>query len=678
MNRIFLFLFLGGAIATPSAMIAENFEQDRLVKRSLEVWEQELASSIVSEQMFMVDRIVNSLKTEVIERISITKDDKNFFSIPSMAEIGTCKFSSGKDIYRYNRRVARLEYCKSVRNLFVLAIESTFFWFLLSGFIALSLVVQILSLRGYRSSLLNVLDYLRNWAESDLSRKQLETELLGQKDDPLAQQLIGLVSEGTAVRLELLKVKGDLEKNELMAIVASQVAHDIRSPLSALDMVLKDLGNMPEDKRILVRTATQRIKDIANNLIEKNRSRKLGLCTIDGSNLNQVPTVHLISNVLDSIVSEKRTQFRNRPSVEIDLLVDEQSYGLFAIVNLCELKRIISNLINNSVEALGDSGFVRVQIISPDSRCLKIQVRDNGKGVPSHILAQFGERGVSHKKADTESGSGLGIPHAKSTIEGWGGKFEAESTVGKGTTVSLMLPCADAPKWFVKKLEIVEKSKIVILDDDVSIHQVWEGRFHSSAPSAELIHFSSPKDLCEWVTKNQADKYLVDYELLGNKDTGLDVIEKLGLEKEAILVTSRFEESEIQARCAMLKVGLIPKGLAPIIKIVESKAKQRVDAIVIDDDPIIHMTWQVVANERGLNIQGFSNPQDFFARQDEIDPESTIYIDSKLGGGIKGEDISKKIFANGFESIYLMTGCDPSSFPPMDHIKKVIGKDFPF
>lgn len=59
------------------------------------------------------------------------------------------------------------------------------------------------------------------------------------------------------------------ERDKTFNLVASQVAHDIRSPLSALNMVSSALSDVPEEKRLIIRNASKRINDIANQLISK-------------------------------------------------------------------------------------------------------------------------------------------------------------------------------------------------------------------------------------------------------------------------------------------------------------------------------------------------------------------------------------------------------------------------
>lgn len=481
------------------------------------------------------------------------------------------------------------------------------------------------------------------------------------------------------------KINLTLAAKEQFASLASQVSHDIRSPLTALDMVLGDIGALPEDKRIMARNATQRIKDIANNLLQHSKSNSNSDKVVAlKSNLNSAPTVQLISSMLEVIVSEKRTQFRERPGIEVDLDLTEGGYGLFASIDLREIKRIISNLINNSVEAMGDKDIIRIQLDSPDSNSVRIRILDNGKGIPPEVLAKLGNRGVTHGKEGAESGSGLGIYHAKTTIESCGGKFLIDSVVGQGTTISIILPRTKVPSWFVEKIEVEEfssgqkyrKYKIVVLDDDVSIHQIWTKRFSSALLPVELVHFSSPEEFSRWAEAgNKADRYLFDYELLGHKETGLDVVERFGLKEKAILVTSRFELPSITARCEANSVGLIPKGLAPIVPIVKKVPKEFYDAIVIDDDDLVHLTWNVYAKDNSKTLACFKTVEAFITKSQKLDLKCPIYIDSNLGNEVKGEEVAKKIFDAGFSIIYLATGFEPSSFPKFSHILKVVGKE---
>ena len=509
-----------------------------------------------------------------------------------------------------------------------------------------------------------------------------------------------------------------MEKQVALCNIASQVAHDIRSPLAALNAVTKNLPEVDEEKRLLIRRAVQRIDDIANDLSSKkveSRGEK-SFAPTSGVQESQNLETHLLSSLVEPLISEKRLQHRSKLGVEIRSDLDEKSYGLFAKVNVKEFKRLLSNLINNAVEVLEKEGLVKVSLEQKEDKWIQIQVSDNGKGIPPEILSQLAERGNTFGK---EGGSGLGLYHAKTTVEKLGGEFKIESvaptehgtTNGQthrsaptisGTTVTLLLPKEKEPSWFVSKIHLEEKMFLVIVDDDQSIHQIWKERLSklvvAKNRSPVLQNFSNPEQLRDWYDlvkkKGLNILFLCDYEFLGSKESGLDVIEDLGLAKQTILVTSRYEEKDVRERCARLKIKLIPKPLAGFVPIIldpgstachsvphcvrDDNQKPQPDCILIDDDEIVHTTWRLIAKQNGKTIQTYFDPKEFFEECSLYNRDIPIYIDAHLSKNQKGEEISKKIKEKGFENIYLATGSSPKEFPNLPWIKKIVGKEPPW
>ena len=372
------------------------------------------------------------------------------------------------------------------------------------------------------------------------------------------------------------KLQADLVQVAKVAAIgemASQVAHDIRSPLAALDASLKSMAQLPEDQRVMVRHAVNRIRDIANNLLEKTRPQPATGRPSGG----EPPQLRLLSSLLDPVVTEKRLQFGSSPEINIDLELTQASYGLFARVQPAELARIVSNLVNNAVEALGGKGLVKLGLARDDGTIL-LTVADNGKGIPPELLDGLGQRGATHGKA---GGYGLGLYHARTTVESWGGSLGIVSGTG-GTTVTVKLPGADAPEDFVRGLELAPGRPVVVLDDDETIHHVWRERLGAAGADArgiELVRFSGPAGLRQWVRKDPARAgsalYLFDYELLGCVETGLSLAQELGLGPKVILVTSRHEEKKVIEEARAQKIRLLPKSLAGLVPISIAPAEQR-------------------------------------------------------------------------------------------------------
>jgi anti-sigma regulatory factor (Ser/Thr protein kinase) len=397
----------------------------------------------------------------------------------------------------------------------------------------------------------------------------------------------------------------------------------------------------------------------------------------------------LLSSLIEPLVTEKRLQFRSRSRVEIEAWLDASSYGIFAQVQPVEFKRLLSNLIDNSVDACANKpGVVSVNLSARDGRAL-VSVHDNGKGIPPDLLAKLGRRGETHGK---EGGTGLGLYHARTSAESWHGSLEIISEVGQGTTITVNLPQALTPDWFVSELVPVPDRAFVILDDDESIHQVWHGRLdalQARERGIEIIHVSTPEEIRTWVKGNERKArealYLLDFEFLGYLETGLSLAEELGIAEQAVLVTSRFEEPGILESCRKLKIRMIPKGLAGLVPIrVDGSAKAEApmsecwNAVLIDDDPLVQMTWQVAAELAHKRLKVFASTEEFYPEAEKLDRGTPIYIDATLGNGSRGEDESRRIHSMGFSEIYLATGQKAGDFSAYVHLRGVVGKNPPW
>ncbi len=488
--------------------------------------------------------------------------------------------------------------------------------------------------------------------------------------------------------------------------VARQVSHDIRSPLSALDVVLSSVSSLPEEQRILARLAINRIKDIANNLLLQNRQPVAGkdACKVNAM-VDEPRSVQLLTSLIEDLCSEKRIQCRSKLGIEILFQPDQQGYGLFADIQPMQLKRVLSNLINNSVEALGEKGIVNLLLRDQNNK-ITIEVSDNGKGIPKDILPRLAQQNESFGKSDSvDSGTGIGLYHARTTVEAWGGEFGIESEEGHGTTIRLAFSKAPAPKWFVEKLWLKPNTAILVGDDDNSIHQIWDGRFASlktKEKGIKILHVSTPAMLEQAFMEQKPELYLVDYEFLGQSETGLDVIERLGIASKAILVTSRYEEPRVMKHCIRLGMKLISKrisSLVPILfeepirdsekfnavvsdgSIVQMRPSSEAiyDAVHIDDDPLSRRTWLLFSKSKNVTLLSLEHPREFDKIADSVSKTTPIYIDYEFGEGeITGLEFSKTLFSRGYTKLYISTGHDSANVPNAEHLVGIIGKDCPW
>ncbi len=484
-----------------------------------------------------------------------------------------------------------------------------------------------------------------------------------------------LKAEIARQEVERLKLDNELQKQllheqEKLTKLATQVAHDIRSPLAALNTVLKYLTEVPENQRIMMRNAANRINDIANNLLSHHKAKQTNSETAD----NKQKNTWLIAPLIESMISEKRLQFEGSALV-LDADISTEGFAAFATFNACEMKRLLSNLINNAFEAFaGRDGKIIVTLQADETEVI-IQVQDNGIGIPQDKIAQV-ISGISLKT----QGHGLGLSHAKQYIESLNGQFILSSTENVGTTLELRLPRSSAPSWFVSEIVISHDQPIAILDDDQSVHNAWDQRLTQVSRELNIHHFFNTTALKEWYqTQKTPVQILSDYELLGEPNTGLDALETLNIAQRGILVTSHYENPDIINRCQAAGIRLLPKNLlahVPIKLKQPTKPTLQYDAILIDDDETLRMSWAFVAQLKHKKLLTLESKHAFEAIIDQITKDTLIYIDSELGDH-KGEVYAKTLFERGFTNLYLATGHPASHFSEMPWIKGIAGKEPP-
>lgn len=485
-------------------------------------------------------------------------------------------------------------------------------------------------------------------------------------------------------------IKGRLAQTRAQTLVeiSSQVSHDIQSPLLALKVAMKDLSEIPEERRMMVQRSIERIEDIVNDLRNKRDSN------LESKNQQEL---HLLFGLVNSILSEKRLQFKYR-QIELDFYVQEGLQTAFVLLGQQEFKRVLSNLINNAVEAIPAEGNVGIEMDESEGD-LVLRVIDNGVGMSPDQILKATEKGVSVGK---ENGQGLGLYHAEKMARLWGASLMIESIEGKGTTVSIRLPRAKAPAWFAKSRILPPEANIVILDDDQNIHELWVTVLRNQGFQNKLVHFyhieSAERQLDELLKKDVL--FLVDYELIHSEKSGLDFIVQNQIQSKSILVTARYDDEKVLRQSLAASVSLLPKvlmteyplflmkngletgmNLNPLIVSPKKKTEEGLSKgmlnVLIDDDPLVRKIWQMSAKAQSKDLLVFSDTESFMQETKNLPQNANIYIDVELGD-VKGHEWSRKLYEIGFFNLYITTGHDDIGIQNYPWLKDQIGKEPPF
>ena len=294
--------------------------------------------------------------------------------------------------------------------------------------------------------------------------------------------------------VEINRIALNLKMSEKINVLATQVSHDIRSPTETLKMILEDIDTIPESKLTVIMHSLQRINDIASDLLFKNKiyTKELSLSS------------EALSDILSLLVVEKAPLIKAVNNVILDNR-NILSRQVQVKVNKAEFFRSLSNILNNSIEALSKKGgTIYLQTGIVDQKVV-LEIGDDGHGIPPEILKLLGEKGISYGKEDkaSESGSGLGIYHAKKTVESFNGEFTIESVVGKGTVIKITLPIFSVESSVSQDNE-ADFYEYVYIDNDKILQLVWERK--ASLKNIRLLILKSTSDFDKHLKNISKDK----------------------------------------------------------------------------------------------------------------------------------------------------------------------------
>lgn len=243
---------------------------------------------------------------------------------------------------------------------------------------------------------------------------------------------------------EVRKKEIDIALTQQHNKIARQVAHDIRSPLTCLDTIAKRSNSLNDNEKSLIEKSVSRINEVAEDLLKKERDGKstsdssLSMITQQNIQASQsdISDINLASLITDTI-NEKSLEYSTNENLKIQSMIDPSAVDSHVKMNPKKLKRVLSNLVNNAVEAIQpeSKGFISTSLSKEDNQLI-IEIRDNGKGISESNLRKILEKGTSIGK---ENGNGLGVSYAKQFTESLNGSFKMFSREGLGTTVRITL-----------------------------------------------------------------------------------------------------------------------------------------------------------------------------------------------------------------------------------------------
>jgi nitrogen fixation/metabolism regulation signal transduction histidine kinase len=262
-----------------------------------------------------------------------------------------------------------------------------------------------------------------------IARGDLDARVAATSSDELRR----LVDDFNSMAAELKRQRGELERThrlEAWAEMARQVAHEIKNPLTPIQLNAEHLRRVHADRgeplspvlQECVATILQQV-----TLLRQIASEFSSFASSPTAKPASVDAGELVRGIVDPYVKG----LSDRITFEVDI-----PGGLPPVhVDRTLVARALTNIIENAIHAMPGPGTLSVGARSEPAG-VHVRISDTGVGMDEEALSRAFEPYFSTKV----SGTGLGLPIAKRNVELSGGTISVASERNRGTTVEIVLP----------------------------------------------------------------------------------------------------------------------------------------------------------------------------------------------------------------------------------------------
>lgn len=247
------------------------------------------------------------------------------------------------------------------------------------------------------------------------------------------------VGEDVTMRVEAMHAVSRADKLAAVGRLAAGVVHEINNPLATISACAEALEQRATEGAFdgtdgiedlneylgLIKSEAFRCKSITTGLLDFSRMRTGDRHLLDVGEILR-SSANLISH-------QKRGE-----NITIELDVDENIPQINADGG--QVQQAVIALATNAIDAMPDGGTLRFKAY-PQHNSVAIEVEDNGVGIPAENLSKIFEPFFTTKEVG--KGTGLGLSVCYGIITDHAGRLSVRSTIGKGTTFTILLPVND-------------------------------------------------------------------------------------------------------------------------------------------------------------------------------------------------------------------------------------------
>lgn len=280
------------------------------------------------------------------------------------------------------------------------------------------------------------------WMKKDGTRVEVSVSTAPVRDEAGEITALISVSRDITSRNRMEELLRRSEKLTTVGQLAAGVAHEIRNPLTTLRgfLQLQQESNKLNHRHLdLMLSELDRINLIVGEFLILAKPQAVHFQNRD------------IRFILGDVISLLDSQ-AHLHGVEFVLRASSDSAMVHCEEN--QLKQVFINLLKNGMEAMPNGGSIHIKLKHDEqSKRVRIEIRDEGIGIPEEMMPKLGEPFFTNK----ESGTGLGLMVSQRIIQSHKGMMDIKSVMNKGTTVIIELPASEQQPEVIEVEQVTDE-----------------------------------------------------------------------------------------------------------------------------------------------------------------------------------------------------------------------------
>jgi ligand-binding sensor domain-containing protein/signal transduction histidine kinase/DNA-binding response OmpR family regulator len=397
-------------------------------------------------------------------------------------------------------------------------------------------------------------------------------------------------------RIELLEIGKEREIYHAKIEFFTNVAHEIRTPLTLikmpLDKLMKYPGQHPDIKENLrtMERNTNRLIDLTNQLLDFRRTEtdkfRLSFVKTDISDL-----IREIFSNFKLAAEEKNIQFRlEMPRLALQAFVDPEA-----------VKKMLNNLINNAIKYGETKALVQLLPFSSEDKLFSIEIRNDGYVIPYDQKEKIFQPFYRLKETEKQAGTGIGLPLSRSLAELHKGVLDLRKPDGGMNIFMLVLP--------------MHQDQEFVLQNDFQEHAAapeMAGLEDDRDPSKPGILFvEDNKEILEFIARELQTEYTVRRALNGKQ--ALEILDQENI--QMVISDIMMPVMDGIELCKVIRTNLEYSHIPIILLTAKNTLHSRIEGLEVGADAYIEKPFALEHLKAQISnlLSSRSKIKDYFA-----------------------------------------------------------------